>query len=100
MGEHLLRVFLDELATVRIRCKKCGAAVELPIEKLGTIDDELCPGKCGTILGRALPVTSIRGSPSGKLAAFARAVADLQAMGDLFTIEFPIRLDGREEPAK
>lgn len=36
MSEHLLKILLTELRTVRIRCKSCGSVVEMPVENLAT----------------------------------------------------------------
>ncbi len=95
MGENLLRIALDELGIIRIRCQKCGIVVELPIDKIGSLDNEFCPGKCGTPWGRGVHTGSI-----GSLGIFANAVQNLRQMTDVFAIEFPLQLDGREESAK
>ncbi|MCE9604385.1 MAG: hypothetical protein K8U03_05705 [Planctomycetia bacterium] len=48
MVEHLFRVRLNELITVRVVCMKCRAAIEVSPETL-SLRGEQCRG-CGTVL--------------------------------------------------
>jgi hypothetical protein len=44
MSEKLLKLLLSDLTSIRIVCRKCGAAVEVPIDRLGNAGDVYCPG--------------------------------------------------------
>ena len=41
MSETLFKFFLSELKTVHVRCRKCGAVAEVPVDDLGRITS--CP---------------------------------------------------------
>jgi DNA-directed RNA polymerase subunit RPC12/RpoP len=81
MGEHIFRVFLNDLKTARVTCTKCGTAIELEIDSLHRIDALECPN-CST-----------RFVPRDK-----RHFADLRHALQVFqhlkevSIEFPIKL--------
>src|SRR5258708_5058027 len=98
MGEHLLRVFLDELKSARVRCAKCGTAIEMSISTIGQLDNRECPG-CGKQFGRGLEdmKAGLRpGAVVDRLAALGRAVEEILRLREVYTVEFPVRLDGRE----
>jgi hypothetical protein len=73
MSEKFLRIFLDELETIRIVCQngKCGAVIELKTSNLGKLTNFInCP----------LCRTSIRGTDN-HLAALASALDGLKLIG-------------------
>jgi hypothetical protein len=88
VSRHLLAILLSELKTVRVKCKKCGAIAELPLDKLGDVLNE---GQC-------------RFCKEGLHDVGARPLADLvKAIGEAARvraeIEFVIPEDGGA-PAK
>jgi arginine utilization protein RocB len=101
MGEHLLRVLLSELAFVRIRCANCRTAIEMAVEKIGELDNKKCPG-CDWLFGRGIEdmKSALHGESVDRLRALSHAIDEIKRMNKLFTVEFPVRLDDREEAAK
>src|SRR5882757_7641976 len=93
MGENLFRVSLKELSIVRLVCRHCGTAVELPLSKLGAFSGE-CPACTPTEFSgtRNLP------GHDRKLQAFAAAIRGLLAI-DEFAIELPIDLETNRRAA-
>lgn len=45
MSEHILKILLSELSTIRIRCKKCRThgTLEMPVARLDRIGEYRCP---------------------------------------------------------
>jgi hypothetical protein len=87
MSEHLLTVLLSDLSTVRIVCQhkgdrtSCGVAVEVPVEKLGQLEE--CP-VCHTSfdpMARKLYIS------------LGRAITQLQAHKGV-QVEFVVREQG------
>jgi hypothetical protein len=95
MGEHLLRVLLDELVSARIKCARepCKTSVEMSIGEIGKLDNAPCPG-CQKPFGRGTA------NMKARLSALASAIDDVLEMRDVYTVEFPVRLDGREDAPK
>lgn len=84
MGEHIYRIELADLKTLRVRCVKCGTVTELPVDQAGRIksrcphcDEDLC---------------------SEHVDLFRQLQVLMGKLGTLTTveIEFPIRLDAKE----
>jgi hypothetical protein len=38
------KLLLSDLQNLRVVCRKCGAAVEIPIDKINNVVDLCCPG--------------------------------------------------------
>lgn len=97
MGEHLLRILLSELSTIRVRCAGCKTTVEIQTDAAGQLDNAKCPG-CDKRFGYGEldAKAKLRGNAVDRLEALARAVEEIQKVENLYTVEFPIRLDGRE----
>ena len=75
MSETVLKILIDELGLIRIICEKCGATIELPIERLGrnnAIQSLACPAGC------AGPYRLPQSHQSDPLATFADAVQALK----------------------
>jgi hypothetical protein len=83
MSEKLLKLLLSDLNTIRIVCRKCGAAVEVPIDRLGNAGDVFCPG-CPSN-GKTV-LRSASGDDLGNLAA---AIIRLKQVKDV-EIEFVV----------
>jgi uncharacterized Zn finger protein (UPF0148 family) len=66
MSEKLLKLLLSDLDRIRIVCRHCGAAVEVPIDRLGNTGDVFCPG-CPT--DRKTVLRPARGDDLANLAA-------------------------------
>jgi hypothetical protein len=82
MSEKFLRIFLDELETIRIVCRNenCGAVIELKTSNLGKLMNSInCP----------LCRTTIQGADN-HFAALASALEGLKLMGDKACIQFVI----------
>ena len=89
MSETILKVLIDELKVIRLVCKKCAAALEMPLGKLdgnGNIQSLACPA-CGT--GYRLS----KDYRSDALAKLADAVQELAKSSDC-QIEFVLPGDG------
>jgi hypothetical protein len=83
MSEKLLKLLLSDLNTIRIVCRHCGAAMEVPVERLGNAGDVFCPG---------CPVdkkTVLRSARGDDLAALAAAIVRLKQAKDV-EIEFVV----------
>ncbi|HWB13446.1 MAG TPA: hypothetical protein VG826_29750 [Pirellulales bacterium] len=91
MGEHVFRVFLKDIATVRIRCVKCDTSLDVPVQRLGNVAHS-CPG-CGNEFIRDVIENTRAGNK--RLEALRVALDDLANMKDKFEVEFPIRLDAQ-----
>ena len=86
MSEHLLRILLTELSTVRLVCKSkdCGAVTEVSLDQLAfRFGDVRCP-VCHADFGEA----DASGNP---LKNFALAVRALQSRSKLLEAEFIVR---------
>gem|GEM_PF-5282758 len=90
MGEHVLRIGLNELTTVRIICgkKDCGGVIELPTETLEKLrnDATRCP-VCGSTLAAGC-------GPEQVFVNLASSIRSATLMDDHFRIEFPVKLPG------
>jgi len=83
MSEHVLKILLSELVTVRVRCRQqgCGAIVEIPTEELDQkFHSGLCPF-CRAVL--QLP-------QNNHLAELARALRELKAAHQQVEVQFVI----------
>lgn len=75
MSETVLKILIDELNLIRLVCEKCGAALELSIDRLngsGSIQTLTCPAGCGNIY--RVPASH----RSDTLAKLAEVVRDLK----------------------
>ena len=81
--KKMFYVKMDELELVRIKCKKCGAVLEVKVSKLKTDVKAVC-GQCqeSFMIGNKDPLKEI-----GQ--AIDRIVDD---GSDKFTLEFPIEV--------
>ena len=86
MAEHILRVPLAELTIVRVVCD-CGTITEVPLEKLGRLDNTPCPGCALEFSGNATIGRLAR------LASLQKAILDITSVPNRFGIEFPTRLN-------
>jgi hypothetical protein len=82
VSERVLKVFLSELAQVRIVCA-CGVVTEMKLDKLVGATDLKCPS-CGAVFQS--PKTSELESASS-LAKLAKSIAAIQSVST-FQIEF------------
>lgn len=85
MGENLYRIVLSELDKVRIICQgpKCGAVVEVPIERIASkYPAPRCP-LCGNDF-------DAQNKGENALVDFAKAVQALQAVQRAVQVEFVI----------
>ena len=83
MSEKIVKLLLDDLKFVRIVCRKCGSAVELPIDKLQNATAAYCPG-CPPP-----NKTLLRSSAADPLAGLASILIDLKQNKDI-DIEFVV----------
>jgi hypothetical protein len=81
--EKLLKLLLSDLETIRIVCRQCKAAVEVPIDRLSNAADILCPGCPPT--GK----TVLRPAKGSDLANLAAAIIRLKQAKDV-EIEFVV----------
>ncbi|HEY7309574.1 MAG TPA: hypothetical protein VH643_09485 [Gemmataceae bacterium] len=88
MSETVLKILIDELSLIRLVCEKCGAALELPIDRLngsGHIKTLACPAGCGNYRVSAT-------YQSDTLAKFAEIVRDLkQVKGCRIELVLPVQ---------
>jgi hydrogenase maturation factor HypF (carbamoyltransferase family) len=83
MSEKLLKLFLDDLKSIRIVCRNCGSAIEIPIDKLHHASAVVCPGCPPT------EKTLLRSAKSDNLARLAAALTELKMSKD-FNVEFVV----------
>ena len=83
MSEKLLKLLLSDLRTIRIVCRKCGAAVEIPIDCIGNTGEVFCPG-CPTD-----KKTVLRYAKRDDLVNLAAAIIGLKQAKDV-EIEFVV----------
>jgi hypothetical protein len=85
MSEEILRVFLEELATVRVVCKRdgCGMSLEMPIDKL-TEGKQSFVCVCGAILRNYDKVT---GAMEDHFVSLAKVIAAIKK-SDIVRCEF------------
>lgn len=76
MSEHLLKVLLSELSTVRVVCKKCGAVFEMPLDRLAAAFRKTA--QCCPFCGAGFHLFNPQGHAADVLGPFAQALADLQ----------------------
>lgn len=91
MSEHLLRILLTELSTVRLVCKdkSCGAVTEISLEQLRTrFSDVRCP-LCKAAFGDS----DVGGNP---FKDFAQAVRAIQSRSDHVEVEFVLPIQTKE----
>lgn len=90
MGEHIFRILLKDLTTVRITCGHCEGIIELPIETVGaTLAKPFCP------LCREPFAVSPKAATMGDAPYFIQlqeAIAAMRRLETVFTVEFPIKL--------
>lgn len=75
MGETVMKIVIDELNLIRLVCEKCGATLELPIDRLnggGSIMSLTCPVGCGN--SYRVPASH----RSDALAKFAEALREVK----------------------
>ena len=84
MGEHLLKIATDELAVIRVTCKKCGTCVELDRKQLGYYFDQLQCRFCKADLAPG----EYMGVPS-PLAELAKALDNVDKLANV-RVEFQI----------
>lgn len=86
MSEHLLKIMLSELATVRVLCKSstCGAVIEMPLADMPRM---LALGEC-PVCHASFRVPSSSGPDL--LAALARSIQAVQAASGRVEIQFVI----------
>ena len=87
MGEHVFRVFLSDIARVRICCKNCNTCLEVPLAKLDSV--HVC---CPTCSSEFVPRPELSDRTNRRFAALKAAFDDLSDMNDNYTVEFPIKL--------
>jgi hypothetical protein len=80
MSEKLLRFLLDELNVIRLVCRACGAAVELPIAKLAASQRVIpCP-VCNGKTGQAPILRDGRANQEDAFSRLANAIQDIRQM--------------------
>jgi hypothetical protein len=91
VAEHVLRVLLSELGTVRLACAHCQTVTETPALKLDKHGGGLwkCP-LCEQPFYR-------NGRPDW-LAKLGEAFREVEGMTDLFKVEFAVRTDAPAKP--
>jgi hypothetical protein len=93
MSEIVLKMLLSELETIRVVCKHCGTASEIPIVRLyqqpGRSHGVRCPG-CNISIRNAGDATGSL-PPEDAFDQLAGAWQALDAMKGNFDIEFIIR---------
>ena len=50
MSEHLLKIKLSELVTIRLICHQCGSTVEMPVERLESLPKHAHCTACNALL--------------------------------------------------
>ena len=88
MSEHLLKILLTELKTVRVRCKndQCGAVIELPVEKLtDRFRSTVCP-VCRSLF--VPPGSQAAAHGTNPFMNLAKAIELFVQLGSLVEIEF------------
>ncbi len=91
MGEHIFRVLLSDLTTIRITCGKCQGIIEFPLDSVGArlTERPYCP------LCREPFAVSPKAAAMGEAPYFVQLQETLRKLRDLhtvFSIEFPIKL--------
>lgn len=87
MSEEILRVFLDDLKTIRIACQHCGVVIEVDVKALKkTIGKNECPA-CNSDFTRAGNVPGYY-----PLHELAKIFSYLDAIKGDVKIEFPVKI--------
>lgn len=84
MGEHIFRVFLEDLKMVRVTCKHCQRTTECAIEKLA---DAFNNGNCPLCKTKVLPQMN-----SAELGDLCMAIDHILRRSSDISVEFPITL--------
>jgi hypothetical protein len=86
MSEHVLKVLLSELTTVRVICGSCSAVAEMPTDKLSQLSlrDTFCP-----VCHMAFPRGNEAEGKPDHLKRLADAIAGLKTIGQ--ELEFVVR---------
>jgi hypothetical protein len=89
MSEKLLKFLLSDLDLIRVRCRKCGSAVEIKVDNVVNAKEIFCPG-CPD------PRPVLQSTAAGHvnhLGAMASAILKLKQLKDV-EIEFVIPDNG------
>jgi hypothetical protein len=91
MSEKVLKLLLSELEKLRIVCRKCGAAMEIPIDRLGNAGEVFCPGCPSGQPTSSNPTgkTVLRSAKGDELLNLATAIMKLKQAKDV-EIEFVV----------
>lgn len=87
MSEEILKVFLDDLKTIRVVCQQCGVTIEVDVQSLKkTLGTNKCPA-CQHDFSRP-------GGPPGyyPLHELAKIFNYMDAVKGDVTIEFPVKI--------
>jgi hypothetical protein len=90
MGENIFRVFLADLLTVRVVCS-CGAAIEVPLDKLGRLDRGNC-SCCTKSFAQDMGGDFVR----DRFARLQDAIHGFTNSGITIRLDFPVRLDSAQ----
>lgn len=87
MSEHLLKILLDELKTVRLKCVACGGVIEVEVVSLDadSVADIGCPMCKKPFFPSHMTETPLR--------LLARAIEDMRAHSRVIGVEFVLKVN-------
>jgi hypothetical protein len=86
MGEHILKIAIAELSSVRIQCRNCSLVLEVPRDGLDSVPVK-CPGCQEDFV---LPNENQKANV--KFMHLKQILEELQGMDIIFGVEFPVKL--------
>ena len=88
MSEEILRVFLEDLKTLRIVCQQCGAVIELDAGVAGV---KMKANECPVCHAGFSLTNGVDPSECNPFRELARVFAYLETVKSKVKIEFPIK---------
>jgi hypothetical protein len=92
MSEEILKVFLEDLKTIRFVCQHCSAIIEMDVQSLqARIQENACP-LCHETFNMSGSVPSGQSPKYQPLHELAKAFRYLESVKHAVKIEFPVKI--------